>query len=189
VRCRRTGRWAGLLAALFLPAVQAQHAPQSACAACHGADGNSTTAGVPSIAGQPRVFLENYLVLTREGLRGSEVMQGLLRGLRDPEIAALAAHYARQPARPRPGAADRGRFERGRAVAARNRCGSCHGAGYRGREQMPRLAGQREEFLLAQLRAYRADRVRGGDTIMAASLYGILDEDFVALAHYFSRLR
>jgi cytochrome c553 len=190
VRCTQIGRWALLTALSFwaLPAL-AQQPQTQACAGCHGADGNSTMAGVPSIAAQPKVFLENYLVLTREGLRGSDVMQKLLHGMRDAEIVALASHYARLPAKAQAGAPDKARFERGRSVAAKIRCASCHEADYRGREQMPRLAAQREDFLLARMRDYRANRVRGGDTIMAASLYGIPDEDFTALAHYFARLR
>lgn len=54
---------------------------------------------------------------------------------------------------------------------------------------MPRLAGQREEFLAEAMLAYRHNRRPGGDTIMAATLYGIPEADFKALAHYFSRLK
>jgi cytochrome c553 len=157
------------------------------CASCHGADGNSRTPGVPSIAGQPKIFLENYLVLTREGIRGSEVMQKLLRDVRDAEIAALAEHFAKLPAKPLPGRTDPALFERGRGVAAMHRCGSCHLPDFRGQAQMPRLAGQREEFLLESMLAYRENRRPGGDTIMAASLYGIPDADLRALAHFLAR--
>lgn len=195
---RSGGRWA-LLAALFISVAAAQApnpSPQAppparlkACAACHGEDGNSVIAGTPSIAGQPRIFLENYLVLTREGLRGSEVMQALLKGVPDRDIVALARHYSALEARPAPGPVDRVLFERGRGIAARTRCGSCHLPNYTGREQMPRLAGQREEFLLEVMLQYRQNRRRGGDTMMSAALYGIPDSDFPALAHYFSRLK
>ncbi len=187
------GRWA-LLAALFFSAAGLAQAPPSAarlkaCAACHGADGNSTLPGTPSIAGQPRIFLENYLVMTREGLRGSEAMQALLKGVPDREIVALSRHYSELKARATDEPADRVLFERGRGIAARNRCGSCHLPNYSGREQMPRLAGQREEFLLEVMLQYRQNRRRGGDTMMSAALYGIPEEDFKALAHYFSRLK
>lgn len=186
---RAGGRWA-LLAALFISTAAAQ-VPQKvkACAACHGEDGNSVVAGTPSIAGQPRIFLENYLVMTREGLRGSEAMQALLKGVPDREIVALARHYSELKARATDEPADRVLFERGRGIAARNRCGSCHLPNYSGREQMPRLAGQREEFLLEVMLQYRQNRRRGGDTMMSAALYGIPEEDFKALAHYFSRLK
>jgi cytochrome c553 len=178
-----------LLAALFLSSAAPAQTDErlKVCAACHGADGNSVTAGTPSLAGQPRTFLENYLVLTREGLRGSEVMQKLLHGVPDRDIVALAKHFTSLPTKPEPGATDKALFERGKRVAAKNRCGVCHLPNFRGQEQMPRLAGQREDFLLEAMHAYRENRRSGGDTIMAASLYGIPDADLKALAHFLAR--
>jgi len=186
------GRWA-LLAALFISVAHAQAPPSparlKACAACHGQDGNSVIAGTPSIAGQPRIFLENYLVMSREGVRGPAAMQAMLKGVRDSEIVALSKHYAGLKARPLSDTVDRKLFERGRGIAARSRCGSCHLPNYTGREQMPRLAGQREEFLTEVMLQYRQNRRPGGDTMMSAALYGIPESDFPALAHYFSRLK
>lgn len=147
------------------------------------------TAEIPSIAGQPQVFLENFFVMTREGIRGGETMQALLKGVPDREIVALAAYYSKLPARPVDGEPDKGLYERGGQVAAKNNCGSCHEPDYRGREQMPRLAGQREDFLAEAMLAWRQNRRQGGDTLMSAALYGIPEADFKALAHYFSRLK
>ena len=190
MRALHAGRWGAFLTALFVSAVSAQVEERvKACAACHGADGNSTLAGTPSLAGQPKVFLENYLVLTREGLRGTKVMQDLLKGVKDPEIVAMATHFSKLASKTGEGAVDKALFERGKAVAGKNRCANCHSADYRGREQMPRLAGQREDFLAEAMLAYQQNRRAGGDTIMAASLYGIPGPDIKALAHYLSRLR
>jgi cytochrome c553 len=189
MRLLRQGRWA-LLAALFISCAHAQKGGDpSACAACHGADGNSTTAGTPSIAGQPKIFLENYLVMTREGLRGSPVMQSLFKGVPDKDIVALAVHFSKLKHKPSGEKADPKLFNRGKEVAAKNRCGICHEKNFSGREQMPRLAGQREEFLADVLLQYRQDRRPGGDTMMNAALHGIPEADFKALAHYFSRLK
>ncbi len=183
------GRWA-LLAALFVSGVHAQVEERAKpCAACHGADGNSAVPGTPSIAGQPKVFLENYLVMTREGIRGSDVMQALLKGVPDREIVALAVHFSKMKSKTPAEQIDRKLFAQGKAVAAKNRCASCHEANFHGREQMPRLAGQREEFLAEVMLQYRQNRRPGGDTLMAAALYGIPEADFKALAHYFARLK
>ena len=187
------GRWA-LLAALFISAAHAQapaQAPAStaSCAACHGADGNSAIAGTPSIAGQPKIFLENYLVMTREGIRGTPVMQALLKGVPDKEIVALAVHFSRLKPKSITENTDSKLFNRGRDIAAKNRCASCHEKSYHGREQMPRLAGQREEFLAEVMLQYRQNRRPGGDTMMNAALHGIREADFKSLAHYFSRLK
>jgi len=54
---------------------------------------------------------------------------------------------------------------------------------------MPRLAGQREDFLAQTMIAYQQNKRSGGDTVMADALYGIAEPDVRALAHYLSRLR
>ena len=184
MRLLRMGRRAaGLLAALAaFPAVS-----QQACTACHGPDGNSSTPGVPSIAGQPKVFLETQLVLIREELRPSPQMLPVVKGMTDEEIVALAEHFSNLPAKPTASPpADAGLMRLGMARAKAMRCGVCHVADFRGQNQVPRLAGQREEYLLSELRAYRDDKRKGGDTIMAAALYGASDEDLKALAHFLS---
>jgi cytochrome c553 len=63
-------------------------------------------------------------------------------------------------------------------------CGTCHLPNYVGREQMPRLAGQREDYLLHSMRQFRNNTATGRDTIMAASLHGMNDDDLKAIAHY-----
>ena len=160
------------------------------CDACHGAGGVSQTAGTPSIAGQPKLFLETQLVLFREGIRLSPPMQAAVNGLTDQEITRIAAHYAALPARAvADGPADGAQVRQGMALVQKQHCGSCHLPDFSGRQQIPRLAGQREEYLVESMLAYRDNRRTGGDTIMAAALYGASDADIRALAHYLARLR
>lgn len=159
-----------------------------ACAACHGADGNAQLPNIPSLAGQPKVFIENQLVIIREGLREITAMKGLLDGVSDAEITAMAVHFSKLPARNSPTAADAALMARGKALAEGMRCGICHLPDYRGREQMPRLAGQREDYLLHSMLQFKNNQAIGRDTIMAASLYGISDGDLKALAHFLARV-
>jgi len=53
---------------------------------------------------------------------------------------------------------------------------------------MPRLAGQREDYLLHTMRSMKANQAVGRDSIMIASLYGISDEDLQAISHYLARI-
>lgn len=184
---RRKGRWAaGALTAFFILPASAQEA----CESCHGPGGNSVMPGIPSIAAQPRLFIENQLVLMREELRPAPQMAPIVKGMKDAEIARLATHYSKLPAKPAdPGPADPALVKRGTARANALRCGVCHLSDFRGQNQVPRLAGQREEYLLSEMRAYRDNRRKGGDTIMAAALYGVSDDDLKALAHFLSRTR
>jgi len=115
-------------------------------------------------------------------------MAAALKGVTDAEIRALARHFAGlRPPMPVE-APDPDESSRALALARKAHCTSCHLPDFSGREQIPRLAGQREEYLLEAMRAYRDNRRSGGDTIMAASLYGIADEDLQLLARYLARL-
>lgn len=173
-----------MLAALFSSIVFSQET----CLACHGPDGNSVTAGIPSIAGQPKLFLETQLVLIREELRPAPQMLPLVKGMKDAEITRLAEHFSRLPAKSvATGPADPGLMKQGAARARALRCGVCHTADFGGQNQIPRLAGQREEYLVSEMLAYRDGQRKGGDTIMAAALYGVSDADIRALAHMLSR--
>ena len=159
------------------------------CTGCHGPDGVSRIPGIPSIAGQPKIFIENLLVLVREGVRGTETMQKIMNGATDREIIALAKHFSALPARAAPGATDGPLLKRGRVVAAKLRCGICHLKDFSGQQQIPRLAGQREDYLVPTMLAYRDNPPSGVDTQMSAVLYGVPDADIRALAHFLARMR
>jgi len=160
----------------------------AACAACHGADGRSQKEGVPSLAGQPRLFIENRLVMIREGLSEVPVMKGLLDGLSDAELIEMSRHYAAMPPPPAATPRDATRAARGARIAERALCGSCHLPDQRGREQIPRLAGQREDYLLASMRQFATGQMRGRDTAMAEAVRGLADADLVDLAHHLATL-
>ena len=158
------------------------------CAACHGPNGNSQLKDIPSLAGQPKIFIENQLVLIREGMRDIPQMKGVLDNVPDSELTALAVYYASLPIAKPTAQRQPQLFSRGEKLSQEMRCGICHLPNYVGREQMPRLAGQREDYLLYTMRAMKANQAVGRDSIMIASLYGISDEDLQAISHYLSRL-
>ena len=160
----------------------------AACEACHGPGGNSAIAGTPSIAAQPATFLENQLVYFREGLRNAPVMQAVAKGMKDEDITALAKHFAEQKAQPSsPGSAQA--YPRGAELAKSLHCGQCHLPAYEGRAQMPRLAGQREEYLEHAMIGYRDGTRTGADTTMSEVLYGMSNADIKALAQFLARLK
>lgn len=174
----------------FVGAVQAQQPQQlNLCVACHGPQGNSQNPLIPSLAGQPRIFLENQLVLIREGLRDIPPMKGVLDGLKDTDLIVLATYFSAQTPVPLVGPVDSARFERGKVLARSMLCGTCHLPDYKGREQMPRLAGQHERFLRTVMQEYRDHPGPGRDTVMTNALYGLKDEHLDDLAHFLANLR
>ena len=90
-----------------------------------------------------------------------------------------------QPAR----ASDAKRMETTRALAEQNRCNICHGANYAGGENVPRIAGQREDYLATTLREYKSNTRRGYDAAMADVLHSVSDEQIGDLAYFLARLR
>ena len=103
----RKGRWACWPPPFSFPASHPQDRV-AACAACHGPGGNSVTAGIPSIAGQPRLFVENQLVLFREEIRkstGDDAADGGHEAIK--EIQQLAEHFSKQEVKVVAGPADK----------------------------------------------------------------------------------
>jgi cytochrome c553 len=178
-------------AALAAVDLAAGKAKAETCAPCHGPAGISQMADTPSLAGQPDGFLQWQLVFFRTATRKSPLMQPMAATLKDDDIRNLAAHYAAQkPPRPDPAAkADDALIAAGRKVAQGNRCISCHKDDFSGVQATPRLAYQREDYLLKALREFKAgQRVGGGVAAMADVVYPLTDDDLRALAHYLSHL-
>jgi cytochrome c553 len=154
------------------------------CAACHGEDGNSRLENVPSLAGQPEFFLLNQLVLMRDGVRTIPVMAALVRDLTDADIQAIASHFSARDSRASDEPIDAALSKRGRELAVTLRCGSCHLPNLEGRQQIPRLAKQRIDYLTRALKDYRDGTRAGADTLMNNAVAGLSDTDLSALAHY-----
>lgn len=172
---------------------RAQPSPLAAklvqCVACHGERGVSTLTGTPSLAAQPKVLIETQLVLIREGLRDVPAMKAVLDGMSDETITALAGHFAAE-APPASAAVTRAaEAAAGAALSQRLLCGTCHLSRYEGQQQVPRLAGQREDYLRATMKQLRDHPGPGRDTIMAATLRGLSDADVAALAHHLATFK
>jgi cytochrome c553 len=164
-------------------------APERAalCMACHGPQGVSQIPNIPSLAAQPKTYLENKLVLIREGLRDIPAMKGTLDGVPDTELTALAQYFSAQVALQTSTAKrELQSFQRGQELAKSALCGTCHLPDYRGRDQVARLASQHETYLRNVMKEYRDNPGPGRDTVMAAALYGINDVQLKDLAHFFA---
>ncbi len=121
-------------------------------------------------------------------MRDIPQMKGLLNNVPDTELTDLAVYYASLVSA-KPTAKQQPKlFSQVETLSKEMRCGICHLPTYVGRKQMPRLAGQREDYLLSTMRAIKANQAVGRDSIIIASLYAITDEDLQAIAHYLSML-
>lgn len=189
--CCRIPR-AALAALFFCASIGAQAAAieerVAACWACHGANGQSTQKEVPSLGGQPEFFLLTQLFLFREGRRGGPMIE-LARGFSDDDLRAFAARIAKlPPPQPPPGDPDPARLGRARGLLQKAHCRVCHNPDFSGREQMPRLASQREDYLLKSMREFHSGRRIGYGAAMTQELDGLSDQDLQDLAYFFARV-
>ncbi|MEI6160742.1 MAG: c-type cytochrome [Roseococcus sp.] len=159
------------------------------CAQCHGANGRSQIHDIPSLAGQPADFITIQLILLREGLRNAPATAPFAASKPDQDLQDIAAYFATLPPGPpedrRP--RDPALFAAGQALTGPRHCGTCHVSDYGGRAQIPRVAAQREEYLIHAMTQYRDGLRAGPDTQMNGAVQGLTNADIAALAHYLSQ--
>ena len=108
----------------------------------------------------------------------------------DDDLRAMALSLSKlPPPAPVTGSMNMERMERARALIEQNRCNFCHQKNYAGEENVPRLAGQREDYLVKAMREYKNNTRRGYDASMADVLFPISDEQLRDLAYFLARLR
>jgi len=64
------------------------------CAACHGADGNSTNPSWPNLIGLSKTYLVNSLKAYKGGARKNGMMAGVVKDMSDADMDNVAAYYA-----------------------------------------------------------------------------------------------
>jgi cytochrome c553 len=165
------------------------------CAACHAADGNSSTPVNPKLAQQHPEYLVKQLQEFKSGKRANAVMSGMVAALSDDDMRNIGFWLASKQAKPgfakdKDSVALGERIYRGgipdRQIAA---CAGCHapnGAGIPA--QYPRLSGQHADYTAAQLVAFR-DGVRKNSAQMTGVAAKMNDREIKAVSDYIAGLR
>jgi cytochrome c553 len=193
MHARKAARGAAFLFLLVL--FQAAHADPAAgkskaapCAACHGADGNSASGEYPILAGQTARYLYLELKDFKEGRRSNGLMAPFVAKLSREDMLDLADWFAAQKPKPLAFRPDAARVARGKKKADEVLCTMCHLGGFSGQNEIPRVAGQHPEYVVKQLKAFKA-RTRTNDAgSMTSVAQTITEQDIEDLAHYISSL-
>lgn len=159
------------------------------CAACHGPDGNSPSAIFPSLAAQPPLYVYYQLLQFRNMQRKDESMSAIAAKMSDTDMKDIAAYYEAQPAKAPDKALEPAQIETGKAIAARNYCGSCHMPDYSGQKHIPRLAGQHYEYLVKELRGFKTGARPDIDGTMASAAQPLSEKDITDMAAYLAGLQ
>ncbi len=135
--------------------------PWERCAYCHGIDGIGNSPRFPHLAGQSQDYLRKQLRDFRDGRRTNDdgIMATQAADLKREEIRVLARYFSQQtpPVPAKAEASEEGKrlYEKGDPDQSLPACIACHGHGGHG---VPKLDGQRAEYLEKQLDDFAADR-------------------------------
>lgn len=158
------------------------------CLTCHGENGQSDNVEVPSLGAEPAPFVLIQLYLFREKQRRVEPMTDAAKDLTDDDLRQFSDFIAKLPApKPPQDRPDAARMERGRGLAQSYHCGFCHNPDFSGRDNVPRLAAQREDYLVKALREYKSNTRPGYDASMAEVTQPISDAEILDLAYFMAR--
>jgi cytochrome c553 len=160
------------------------------CLACHGERGLSETENTPSLGAQQPPYALIQLFMFREKLRAFEPMNEMAKGFTDDDLRLFSEFIAKLP-KPAPpaDAGDPARMQRAQALARQYHCNSCHNADFSGRDNVPRIANQREDYLAKTLREYKDNTRHGYDATMAEALQPVSPDQIADLAYYLARIR
>ena len=158
------------------------------CAACHGPMGNSLNPVVPSIAGQPAQFISTELFLFREGTRKDPQMSPIAASLSNGDLSDLAEYFAAEKLAPPKHRTAPENAAAAPALAHKFNCVQCHGPELLGQQHIPRLAGQQPDYLLAQLRGFKAGTRADIDGNMTSAAQALSGQDIEVLVDYLAGL-
>jgi len=158
------------------------------CSACHGENGVPQRPSTPIIWGQNQGYLYLQLRDYQRGTRQNEQMSTLVSALTRDEMMELAEYFAQ---RPWPNLRQSSALEAVAAQAIRANtsvgCTGCHLEQYLGAGTVPRLSGQREDYLARTMTEFRA-RTRGNNPGMSDLMNVTSEEQISALAKYLAGL-
>ena len=166
-----------------------------ACVSCHGAAGNSTISVNPKLAGQHEAYVVKQLNDFATPARNNAVMSTFAKMMNADDVKNVSAFLAAQ--KPKAGAAkNKDSIELGKmiyrgGIAEKNvpACAGCHspnGAGIPA--QFPRIAGQHQDYTVAQMLAFRSgDRKNSPQMLTIAKRMS--DDEMKAVADYVAGLK
>ncbi|MDB5947105.1 MAG: hypothetical protein JWQ33_2131 [Ramlibacter sp.] len=160
---------------------------RTVCAACHGANGRSDMPGTPVLAGQHSLYAITQLFMFREGRRNNEAMVALAKQMKDADLRGFSDYIGTLPPVPAPAPAappDAARMNQGQALAKEHKCVFCHGADLVGGQGVPRIGGQKEDYVLGTLQGFKSGARPGYTRAMTEALSQVPEKDLPLLAYF-----
>jgi sulfide dehydrogenase cytochrome subunit len=172
------------------------------CTSCHGNDGVTTEADVPTIAGYSADYISAQMDAYKKkeracpetdirsgGKKGTKSdMCQVVKDLGDADIDQLAKYYAKKKFVPAQQNFDPASAKKGKEIHDVN-CDKCHQqGGSLANDDAGILAGQRMQYLKAQLEDFRSGK-RSMMKNMKSKIDRLQKDDFDALINYYGSLK
>ncbi|MEK6749592.1 MAG: c-type cytochrome [Pseudomonadota bacterium] len=170
------------------------------CMGCHGDKGISVSPAYPNLAAQHASYIEKQLTELKSGARKDPTMSPMAATLQEPDMADIAAFFSNLAPAPaegvgksKPALLARGKQlymggDRYKEIPA---CAACHSPTGAGNPQarFPRLAGQHDEYVVAQLKKFKnGERANDPNKMMRDITARMSMADINAIAAYIATL-
>jgi cytochrome c553 len=178
------------------------HVKSGYCETCHGlsARGFVGTTPMPRLAGQQPAYIKNQLEAFIEHRRLNPVMGNVAHVLSPAMVEALATHFKDLDPPPYGGApqdlvaAGEKIYKEGVPEAEIPACNLCHGDDGHGQDEIPRLAGQLDGYVINKLTNWPKERGQDpkksdNSEIMAPFAAKLTRDQIAAVAAYLSYLK
>lgn len=157
------------------------------CVSCHGEDGRPVVENVPILFGQEFYYMFVQLRDYAAGRRQNEIMTPIASELDRKQMEAVALYFSEQAWPAIQFSATEQEIAAGQTVGTSGQCPQCHLGGYNGNSRVPRLAGQKADYLNQTMLDFK-NRIRKNAPDKSSLMEGYPDDDIKAMAHYLAGL-
>jgi len=157
------------------------------CVSCHGEDGRPVVENVPILFGQEFYYMFVQLRDYAADRRENEIMTPIAKELDRKQMEALAKYFSEQTWPTIQFSTSDQDNATGQTVGTAGQCPQCHLGGYNGNSRVPRLAGQKPDYLAKTMLDFK-NRVRKNAPDKSSLLSEFSEDDLKAMANYLAGL-
>lgn len=156
------------------------------CIVCHKL---AQSYSFPLLEAQPKVYLYVQMKAYKDKRRVWSGRPHDDTTLPEKDLRDIAEYFSAQRMPGAPFRIDPSRVASGREKAEEQKCADCHMPDFSGRDDVPRLAGQVPEYLVAQMDAFRSGARAHGRGPTTDPARNANEQDSEPLGHFFASLR
>ena len=156
------------------------------CSSCHGAEMLNEDPLVPIIEGQHFYYIYSQLKDYKSERRAHDIMSSMAADLDKKMMKALAAHYSEGAWECSPDNAGEFDEKLAKQTLTSGQCTQCHGSNFIATSGNPRLACQKQTYLLETMMAFK-NKTRQNAPAKISLFKDISDEAIEAVSHYLSQ--